>query len=131
MYLLALGTFVFSLRTLPLAELRRTREFRHPTTDRVGARPASQFAGLGKDEITLTGAMPIEFSGGLLPIDTLADIANSGESRELVTGYGEVLGSFVITNFSEAHRGMMQDGMPRIVEWDISLQRVDDPVDVA
>ncbi|MFD0726974.1 phage tail protein [Lysobacter brunescens] len=131
MHLLALGTFVFQLTTLPIEQLRRTRDFRHPTVERVGARPASQYAGPGEEKITLGGAMPIEFSGGMLPIDTLAAIANSGESRELVTGYGEVLGSFVVTNFSESHRGLMHDGMPRLVEFDIDLLRVDDPTEYA
>lgn len=131
MHTLALGTFVFNLRSLPLSVLKRTREFRHPTVDRVGARPASQFAGPGEDRVQLTGVMPLEFSGGLAPVDTLAAIANSGESRMLVTGYGEVLGAYVVTGFDETHRDMHVDGMPRVVEYDIALRRVDDPTEYA
>lgn len=131
MHTLALGTFVFTLKTLPLAELKRKRSFRHPTVDRVGARPASQYAGPGEDTITLTGVMPFQFSGGMVPVDTIAAIANSGESRVLVTGYGEVLGAFVIVDIDETHRAMYGDGMPRIVDYSLTLRRVDDPAEGA
>lgn len=131
MHTLALGTFVFQLRTLPLEQLQRSREFRHPTIDRVGARPASQYTGPGEDTVTLSGVMPIEFSGGMVPVDTLAAIANSGESRMLVTGYGEVLGAYVIVSIEETHRHLLGDGMPRVVDYTVKLRRVDDPVEFA
>lgn len=131
MYLYAFGTFLFGLRSLPVSGFERGRDFRHPTVDRVGARAASQFAGPGEDTITLSGVMPLVLTGGKWPVETLNAIANSGESRMLVTGYGEVLGSYVITSTKETHREMFGDGMPRVIEYDVTFRRVDDPVETA
>lgn len=131
MELFALGTFVFGLRTLPVSTLQRSQEFRHPSVDRVGARPASQFVGVGDGRVTLAGVVPMEITGGTFGLDTIEAIANSGESRTLVTGYGEVLGEFVIVGIEDTRRDMFADGFPRVVEYTLSMKRVDEPTAVA
>ena len=53
--MLALGMFVFSLRTAAYQELQRQTDWRHASNNRVGAAPARQFVGRGEDAITLPG----------------------------------------------------------------------------
>ena len=53
--LLAIGMFVFEIPNVLFDQLKRRRSWRHPTSERVGARAASQFAGVGDDNLTITG----------------------------------------------------------------------------
>ena len=55
--MLALGLFVFELRTLPYQEMQRSMSWRHAEQSRVGERPALQFTGPDADTITLTGTV--------------------------------------------------------------------------
>ena len=55
--MMALGMFVFSLPTLAYQDLQRQTSWRHPSSSRVGSRPARQFTGAGDDTITLSGLL--------------------------------------------------------------------------
>jgi len=50
--MMALGMFVFSLRTAAYQELQRQTDWRHASNNRIGAAPARQFVGRGEDAIT-------------------------------------------------------------------------------
>nr|WP_308417184.1 phage tail protein [Chitiniphilus shinanonensis] len=50
--MMALGMFVFGLRSVPYQALQRQLAWRHASTARVGLRPARQY--LGKDDETIT-----------------------------------------------------------------------------
>lgn len=46
--MLALGMFVFELRTLPYQSMQHSKDYRWVSNDRVGKPPAYQFLGEGK-----------------------------------------------------------------------------------
>lgn len=124
--MMALGQFVFSLSTLAHQELQRQTAWRHPSSSRVGARPARQFAGPGDDTITLSGLVAIEFTNGTASIDELRAMGDTGSAWPLVDGAGYVYGQWVIEGLNTTGTLFLQDGTPRRVDFQLTLQRVDD-----
>lgn len=128
MALMTLGMFVFDLPTLTYNQLQRRSSWRHPTNERVGARPAGQFAGAGDDDITLTGMLaPVAF-GKADSLDDLRTMADTGEAFPLVDGSGHIFGAYAITSLDETQRSIMDNGRPRISDFTLSLKRMDDPL---
>lgn len=124
--MMALGLFVFMRQTLPYQEFQRQTDWRHPTNSRVGARPASQFLGVGDDKITLSGVLVPEIAGARLSLDLLRLMADQGMAWPLVEGSGRLHGLFVIESLSETGTLHFRDGAPRRIEFSLALKRVDD-----
>lgn len=124
--MMALGLFVFMRSTLPYQEFQRQTDWRHPTNSRVGARPASQFVGVGDDKITLGGVLLPEIAGSRLSLDLLRLMADAGEAWPLIEGTGRIHGLFVVENLSETGTVFFSDGAPRRIEFSLGLRRVDD-----
>lgn len=123
--LAALGLFVFETETALFDELARRRDWRHARTERFGARPASQFLGPGADEVTLTGKVVPGLAGKYSSIERLVDMANTGEAHALADGLGRILGNFTIEGLDETHKGLIDTGVARVVEFTLTLRRVD------
>lgn len=126
MALMTLGMFVFDLPTLTYNQLQRRSAWRHPTSDRVGARPKGQFAGAGDDDITLTGILAPIVMGAGDALQTLREMAGAGEAFPLVSGTGDVFGAFVITALDETQRAITDQGIARISDFTLTLKRMDD-----
>jgi phage protein U len=127
MQLLALGMFIFEVSSLAYEELQRRASWRHARAQRVGARDGTQFVGPGEETINLGGTVWAEICDGLASLDELRDMADAGEAYALVTGQGEVIGSYVIEGLDERHTELMADGRARVIDFSLSLLRVDDP----
>ncbi len=125
--LMALSTFVFDLPTLAYQQFQRQMQWRYGSSERIGARAAYQYLGVGEETIELTGLVAPEFTGTTASIDTLRDMADTGEPFPLVEGTGVVYGSYVITAVNATHSLFWPDGSPRRVEFTLSLKRVDTP----
>ncbi|MDD2978261.1 phage tail protein [Aquabacterium sp.] len=123
--MMAFGDFVFSLNTIAYQELQRQTDWRHPSSSRVGARPARQFVGPGDDSITMTGRVVPEF-GDRWHLDNLRAMADTGNAWVLVDGSGRVYGQFVIEILSENGSLFQKDGTPLQIDFSIKLTRVDD-----
>jgi phage protein U len=126
--LLALGMFVFGMDSLVYNQVQRRRSWRHPTNDRVGARPAGQFAGPGDDVFTLPGVLAPGLTGRREALDELAAMADLGEAHTLVDGDGEHFGAYVITDLDETRRHITIDSQPRLIDFTLTLKRMDDDV---
>ncbi|WP_313473937.1 phage tail protein [Stutzerimonas kunmingensis] len=124
--MMALGMFVFGLDTLAYQELQRQTDWRHPSTSRIGARPARQFIGPGEDAITLPGVLLAELAGDQASLDELREMADTGKAYALVEGTGKVYGQFVIESLSEGRTLFFRDGAARRIEFTLVLKRVDD-----
>jgi len=124
--MLALGMFVFSLSTAAYQELQRQTEWRHASSNRVGAAPARQFVGRGDDSITLPGIILPELSGSALSLDALRLMANTGKAWPMVEGSGRIYGLWIIETLSETKTIFFRDGTPRRIEFTLSLKRIDD-----
>ena len=124
--MLALGMFVFSLRTAAYQELQRQTDWRHASNNRVGAAPARQFVGRGDDAITLPGIILPELAGSALSLDALRLMANTGKTWPMVEGSGRIYGLWVIESMSETKTIFFSNGEPRRIEFTLSLKRTDD-----
>jgi len=124
--MMSLGQFVFSLNTLAYQDLQRQTSWRHAANSRVGARPARQFVGPGDDTITLSGMVAMEFSNGIASLDEIRTMADAGKAWPLVDGAGYVYGQWVIEGLNTTNTLFMSNGVPRRVEFQLSLTRVDD-----
>lgn len=101
-------SFRFSVDTAAYQSLVRKTDWRWPAQDRLWSDPARQFTGRGSDEITLEGVVLPAYRGGLAQIDAMRALADAAlrdgsgaRPLSLVTGYGEVLGRWVITGLEE------------------------------
>jgi uncharacterized protein len=125
--MMCLGQFVFSLRTAPFKELQRQRSWKHRTNSRVGARDASQFTGVGDDTITLSGMVAEDNSiGSTASLDELVEMADKGDAYVLVDGLGHVYGAYIFESLNETASYHTVHGEPRMIEFNLSIKRVDD-----
>lgn len=124
--LMALDMFAFEIGTLPYQELQRSWEWRHAQSERFGARPASQFIGPGAETVELSGALhPGHGIGDYSSIDTIREMADTGDAYTLVSGVGDVLGDFFIRKLSLQQSLFFVDGAPRKSDFTLSLERAD------
>lgn len=123
---MALGVFTFSLSNLAYQDLKRSTTWRHGQTPRFGARPANQFAGPEEDKITLSGLVYAGVAGRMSALQDLRDMGDTGAAWPLVTGYGEMLGAYVLESVEEGQSVFMDDGRPRKADFTVQLRRVDD-----
>ena len=124
--MMALGMFVFSLRTAAYQELQRQTDWRHASNNRIGAAPARQFVGRGDDAITLPGILFPELAGTTLSLDALRLMANTGKAWPMIEGSGRIYGLWVIESLSETKTVFFRDGTPRRIEFTLTLKRIDD-----
>lgn len=120
------GTFVFSLSTAAYEQLQRQMTWRHASSERLGARPARQYVGPGDDSISLQGTLVAELVGDLQVLDTLRELGDQGKPQALVEGSGRVYGAYLLVGLSETRKEFFHDGTPRLIEFQMQLERDDD-----
>lgn len=124
--MMALGMFVFAVPTAAYQQLQRQTAWRHASQSRVGQRPAYQYLGPGEDTISLSGVLMPELTGGRTSLDLLRVMAEQGKAWPLIEGTGRIYGLWSITSVSETSSVFFRDGMPRKIEFELALTRVDD-----
>ncbi|WP_413728717.1 phage tail protein [Sodalis sp. RH19] len=124
--MMTLGLFVFALSTVPYQNLSRSVEYRWPTNSRVGLPPAAQFLGPGNDQITLSGVLLPELTGGRLSLLALETMAAQGKAWPLIEGTGTIYGMYVVTGFNQTRTLFFADGAARRIEFTLNLMRVDE-----
>ncbi|EDY85355.1 phage P2 GpU [gamma proteobacterium HTCC5015] len=117
---------MFDVATAPYQTLERTTQWRHSVQNPVGERPNYQFLGPGEDSITLSGTLYPHFTGGRLSLDALRVMAEQGKGWPLIEGSGRLYGFWAVTKVRETSTHFMRDGVPKKIEFSVSLKRVDD-----
>jgi phage protein U len=124
--LLAIGLFAFSIPTLAHDELQRRSAWKHATSNRIGARDATQYVGPGEETIAISGTVSSALTDGQASLDELRTMAGSGDAWPVVDGAGRVFGAFVIQTIDEGQKHLLEDGTPLKIDFTINLLRVDD-----
>lgn len=124
--LLSLDQFVFSMSTLAHQELQRQTQWKHASNARVGARAGRQYTGPGDDTITISGVLVPDLAGKLESLDTLRTMGDRGQAYVLVDGAGTVFGAFNLTQMHQTGSLIDANGIPRRVDFSITLERTDD-----
>ncbi|HJF74484.1 phage tail protein [Gallibacterium anatis] len=129
--LAALGVFVFMRHTTPFQSLSREVSWRHPTNSVIGAMPKTQFLGKEGERITLQGRLAPEITGGRISLQMLETMAEMGDAYPLIDGASfALMGYFVVEKISEERSELFGDGAPRLIDFSVTLKRVDDPLAV-
>lgn len=123
--MMQLGAFQFGISTAAYQELSRKTSWRWAQQDVVGTRPALQFTGDGEDTISLQGTVFPEHRGGFYQVENLRTLGSLGQPQLLVSGYGELLGRWVIESVDERQAVFAAFGRPRKQEFTVQLKRFD------
>lgn len=121
--MMALGDFRFSVSTAAYQSLQRTTTWRWAAVERLAVRPVQQFVGLGEDTIGLDGTIYPAYAGGFGQMDAMRTEANKGKPLLFVDGTGLVWGDFCITEISETQTVFFSNGLPRKIDFRLSLIR--------
>lgn len=119
--MMALGAFRFSLDTAAYQSLERSHSWRWEGIDRIGVRPAQQFVGPGEETVTMSGSIYPAYRGGLKQLPAMRAEADKGEPLLLVDGTGLSWGQYCITKIDETQTVFFSNGMPRKIDFTISL----------
>ena len=119
-----LGFFVFVMKTVPFNQISRSQSWRHPDQAAVGTMPPSQFTGKDPEEITIEAELRPEVTGGPADIELLRLMADTGKPYPLISGTGQIMGSYVITGIQERGSRLNQDGSPRAISFSMTLKKV-------
>ena len=123
--MMQLGSFQFGITTAAYQELKRTTEYRWAAQDRFGQREALQFTGPGSETITLSGVVYPEWRGGSGQVERMRTVASAGLPQQLVSGFGDMLGRWVIERVEESQAVFAAGGAPRKQEFTLNLKRFD------
>ncbi|KAF0115503.1 MAG: tail formation protein phage P2 GpU [Hyphomonadaceae bacterium] len=123
--LMTLGIFIFQIDTAAFLELQRTTNWRFANSERFGARPATQFVGAGGDKITLPCLIYPGQIGKYSAIETLREMAGTGNQFTMLNGSGDVVGEFIILSMNETQSYFTIGGLAKKIDFSIELERVD------
>lgn len=128
--MMQLGTFQFGITTAAYQELTRRTEYRWAQQERYGKRPNLQFTGIGQEAMTLPGVIYPEYRGGLEQVDDMRALAELGQPLQLIDGYGNLMGSWVIESVEERQSIFADGGRPRKQEFTLQLKRFENATSV-
>ncbi|WP_438442332.1 phage tail protein [Kluyvera georgiana] len=120
------GMFVFELKTVPHQQLQHTKTWRHVKNERINRSAKWQYIGAGDDQITLSGVLYPEVTGGKVSLAVLDTQAYAGRPWPLISGTGRIYGMYAITQFQTTDTEFDQYGEPKKIEFTISFQRQDE-----
>lgn len=121
--MMRLGSFSFGIRTAAYQELRRSNEWRWPSLERFGQLDALQHTGPGAETITLSGVIMTEYRGGVGRLDELRAIADQGRPQLLISGLGDIMGTWAIERIDEGQSIFAAAGVPRRQDFTLTLKR--------
>ena len=125
--LMSLGQFLFKIDTLSFTEIQRQRAWKYAENEVASGRAKKQYTGVGSDTITLPGLIYEEYGFGYrYAVDELATMASTGQGFVLMDGSGYLYGVYVIDNIDETKTYLLDNGVPRKVDFTIKLSRTDD-----
>lgn len=121
------GDLVFEVAPFNTHQVERTSQTDFAEKPILGAPPRLELVGEGGESVTMSCRIFPEAVGGLDEMDLLRRMRQSGGPAALMRGDGEAMGWFVVTNVRELHTYLQANGVGRMVDVEISLQRAYKP----
>ena len=130
--MMLLGPVNFSIDTSAYEQLQRSSQYDWATQGRLGhpqlkhlgiGGPAHQYIGPGEESISLNGTIYPQYKGGTRQLSLIRLTAGLGIAMPLVDGNGFVYGRWIIENLQETRSVFFADGVPRKIEFTLSLKR--------
>ncbi|GDF62336.1 phage tail assembly protein [Escherichia coli] len=94
--------------------------------ERINRSAAWQYIGAGDDQITLSGLLYPEITGGEVSLTLLNTQAYTGCPWPLIDGTGQIYGMYVITGLQTTRSELDRYGKAKKIEFSISFQRCDE-----
>ncbi|RYH04138.1 phage tail protein [Salipiger sp. IMCC34102] len=123
--MMQLGSFQFRIDTAAYQRLTRSAEARWARQTRIGTTDQMQLTGFMPESVELTGYVAPFFRGGLSQVDELRALVTRGRPLSLVSGLGDVLGSWVAESMSETNETFDVGGAARWQEFTLRIARYD------
>lgn len=118
-----LGWFKFSIYTAAYQSLDRSTEYKWGEQSIFNNYDDLQYLGPGTDTMSLQGVVFPEYRGGFDQIEMLRMLASQGKPQTLISGFGNVMGRWVILRVSEGQTIFAAGGKPRRIEFTVELRR--------
>ena len=118
--LLAVGTFVFSVKGPAYESLQRTSSWRWAKQARIGRLPGRQSLGPDDDTIELAGTIITERSG-YGSLTELRKLMATGDPQLLCDSMGNVHGKWCIEAVTETQAPIHADGLPKKQSFSLKL----------
>ncbi|MFJ5480886.1 phage tail protein [Pectobacterium carotovorum] len=124
--MMVFGMFVFALQTTPYQQLQHSQQWRHVKNERTNRSASWQYIGAGESQITLSGVLYPEITGGNLSLSALTTMGYMGRPWPLIEGTGKIYGMYVLTGLQRTNSEFDRYGNAKKIEFSLSLQRVDE-----
>ncbi|GAB6262027.1 phage tail protein [Photobacterium sp. R1] len=120
--MLSYGGFKFNIDAAAYNELVRTWQWRWQSQSRIGQSDLLQYTGKAANKISLNGQIATLFREvGTRQIDKLARLGDEQKPHLLVSGLGDILGYWVMTDLSESNTKFVSGGLPRAQSFTVEL----------
>lgn len=121
--------FKFNIDSAAYNELVRTWQWRWNSQPRIGQSDLLQYTGKAAVKVSLNGEIATTIREvGTKQIDKLAKLGDDAQPGLLVSGLGDVLGYWVMTELSETNSKFMQGGLPRRQSFSLELSFYGDDI---
>jgi hypothetical protein len=124
--MLILGDFEFSIDTATFNQLTREASWRWGEQERIGQADLLQYTGKSARTVKIEGEAHALFRNGVDAINELYFLADEAKPHQLVSGVGDVLGWWVITDFSDANTSFLPGGGPRKKTYSMTIKHYAD-----
>ena len=125
--LYAIGPLIVSVFPFNADKVNRETEAAFVEKPVLGRRPPLEAVGEGPQTLSLSGTLfPLKL-GGLDELELAQRLQAAQTPLSVMRGDGFPLGWFVITAIREAGDWLAADGVPQVVQYEISLKRDDAP----
>ena len=131
--MMLLGPIYFSIDTAAYEQLQRNTQYQWASQSRLGhsslkhlgiGGPAYQYIGPGDDSISLNGTIYPKYKGSLWMMPYMRLAASLGIALPLIDVNGFIIGSrWLIENVQETRSALFSNGIPRKVDFSLSLKR--------
>ncbi|MGL4726994.1 MAG: phage tail protein [Scandinavium sp.] len=120
--MMMLGDFAFSIDTTAYQQLTREAQWRWAEQARIGKQDLLQYIGKAARSVRLEGQSHAFFRNGVDSVNDLFDIGEKAAPQQLVSGAGDVLGWWVVVDFSDVSTRFLPGGGQRNKNWTMTLK---------
>lgn len=125
--LMQIGAVRFEIAPLNAHKSTHTTAARFATKPVLGARPPLEWIGEGDEAWDISARLFPQKFGGLSSLSALAAMQRSGRPQYLVRGDGALMGWVVILDVAEASSHLDAQGVGKVIDVTIKVQRSDKP----
>lgn len=126
--MMMLGDFAFSVDTTAYNQLSREASWRWSEQERIGKQDLLQYTGKPGRTVRFEGESHAFFRNGVDAVSDLYELGDRAQPQQLVSGEGDVLGWWVVTDFSDTTNRFLPGGGHRNKNWTMTLKHYADDI---